>query len=259
MMRAVRFEQRFGYEIEGRTQQLIQEARPLVRQVSGDRLRHELNLILNEERCLSMLKRLQTLGLLAAIHPILDWREQYDEGMIQSLHGSIPPEWELPDKLGNLPLRLSLAYLTWLTHYPWEEACNAAERLRMPADILDCLIAYWKLTFDLPEMTGMSPSVLTNYLEGYPSAALFLVKLLNPSSAIQDLLCQYQSIWRITWPVTNGTTLREMNVQPGPQYKQILSALRSAWLDGKIHSVQEEKAFLLETVRQQGLTPSSPE
>ena len=43
MMRAIRFEQRFGFKIDQRTLQLIDEARPLVRQVSGDRLRHELN------------------------------------------------------------------------------------------------------------------------------------------------------------------------------------------------------------------------
>jgi tRNA nucleotidyltransferase (CCA-adding enzyme) len=57
MMRAVRFEQRFSFQIEERTRQLMGEAHPLMRQVSGDRMRHELNLILTEERAPAMVTR----------------------------------------------------------------------------------------------------------------------------------------------------------------------------------------------------------
>ncbi len=42
LIRAVRFEQRFNFTIEPRTFQLMQEALDLIKQVSGDRLRHEL-------------------------------------------------------------------------------------------------------------------------------------------------------------------------------------------------------------------------
>ena len=57
MLRAVRFEQRFNFQIEGRTRQLMEEARPLLHQVTGDRLRHELDLALAEEKPAAMLAR----------------------------------------------------------------------------------------------------------------------------------------------------------------------------------------------------------
>jgi hypothetical protein len=35
-----------------------------------------------------------------------------------------------------------------------------------------------------------------------------------------------------------------MQLQPGPHYRWILSALRAAWLDGEIHTIEEEKDLL---------------
>ncbi len=75
MLRAVRFEQRFGFKIEERTLQLLKEAKPLIERVSGDRIRHELDHILDEQQAEQMLTRLDELGLLSAIHPDLTWED----------------------------------------------------------------------------------------------------------------------------------------------------------------------------------------
>ena len=48
MLRAARFEQRFGFEIEPRTEELIGDALDLLDRVSPERIRHELELILAE-------------------------------------------------------------------------------------------------------------------------------------------------------------------------------------------------------------------
>ena len=42
MLRAVRLEQRLGFKIEPRTEELIGHAVGLLERVSGDRMRHEL-------------------------------------------------------------------------------------------------------------------------------------------------------------------------------------------------------------------------
>ncbi len=72
-LRAVRFEQRFDFSIEARTLELMHEGHPLIHNLSGDRLRHELNLIFQEEKAPQMFSRLDELGLLSAIHPDLRW------------------------------------------------------------------------------------------------------------------------------------------------------------------------------------------
>jgi hypothetical protein len=55
MLRAVRYEQRYGFAIESRTLQLMDEARPLVARLSAERIRHELDLFFDEPRAAAML------------------------------------------------------------------------------------------------------------------------------------------------------------------------------------------------------------
>jgi tRNA nucleotidyltransferase (CCA-adding enzyme) len=53
MLRAVRFEQRFDFHSEKRTQELLYEARSLIK-ISGDRIRHELDHIMDEDNRVQM-------------------------------------------------------------------------------------------------------------------------------------------------------------------------------------------------------------
>ena len=249
MMRAVRFEQRFGFHIEERTGQLIEEAREMMRQVSGDRLRHELTLILCEDRALDMLARLKTLDLLSAIHPALSWQPEYHSVVEQALGGPIDAAWDLPEKLGNLPQRQALALLAWLMHYPIEDAANIMQRLRLPSDLFDALYAAKTLQEALPSLVGAPPSEVTTRLEKDPLVALYLVGLFATPDEIREIIYNYLRAWRKIWPETNGHTLRAFGIPPGPSYKSILSGLRAAWLDGQIHSIEEERQMLQQRIQ----------
>jgi len=246
VMRAVRFEQRFGFKIEERTLQLMSEAHQLVRQVSGDRLRHEIVLIFNEENVLAMLKRLDDLGLLNAIHPRLNWSDKFNPIMYRALHEEIQPEWKLPEKIGHLPLRSALGFLAWLAQYPLGEAILMSERLRLPGDIQNALQSIQQLNQDLPGLSDAKPSSITSRLDSEPPVALFIIHLLEPGKAVENILHRYITRWRDTWPAIDGNALRQMGLPPGPQYKEILSALRDAWLDGKVSSIEEENRMLQE-------------
>lgn len=249
MMRAVRFEQRFGFEIEERTLQLIEEACPLVRQVSGDRLRHEFNLIFSEERVLEMLARLQELNLLSAIHPALEWQPEIGPLLIQALHGEFESGWSLPEKMGSLPTRHALAFMIWLMHFPAEEADSIARRLRLPGEILENLAAIRRLQDHLPKLIEAPTSEKTFFIENVPQPALYVTHLMQPPGKIREMIYNYLHSWRKVWPETTGNTLREMNLPPGPTYRSILSALRAAWLDGKVSTQEEERRLLQELVQ----------
>jgi tRNA nucleotidyltransferase (CCA-adding enzyme) len=244
MMRAVRFEQRFSFQIEERTLQLIQEARPLVRQVSGDRLRHELILILSEERWEAILNRLQALELLPAIHPALRWESAFAPPVERALHGQPGEEWQLPEKMGSLLLRHGLAFLTWLMHFPIEEAQSISRQLRLPGEIADNLKAALKLRADLPDLAGAPPSQITSRLDLEPAPALYAVTLFPLPEAVEKFIRRYLDHWRAVWPYTNGDTLRKMNLPPGPYYRLLLARLRGAWLDGLVTSEEAERALL---------------
>jgi tRNA nucleotidyltransferase (CCA-adding enzyme) len=73
ILRAIRFEQRFGFNIEERTLALISEAQELLEKVSGDRIRHEIDLIMEEPRAPEMLARINKLKLLRTFFYYIRW------------------------------------------------------------------------------------------------------------------------------------------------------------------------------------------
>ena len=249
LMRAVRFEQRFGFNIEERTRQLMTEARPLVRQVSGDRLRHEFNLILSEQHPQPMLARLAELDLLSAIHPALTWPPHLAPVFEEILRSSLQPGWQLPAKIGNLDIQHALAYLVWFLQYSLSEGHAIGQRLRMPGDFLENLSAAHHLREELPALAGMRPSRAVARLDQIPLLAIYLLHQLSDDSATREFLARYTLNWRHVTPLTSGDDLRALGLPPGPHYRVILAALRSAWLDGQIASPAEEQHLLFQLVQ----------
>lgn len=243
LMRAVRFEQRFGFEIEERTQQLMHEARQIVRQVSGDRLRHELNLILEEQRPQPVLARLDALELLGAIHPAFNWPEALTDPFDIILHQGPDPCWNLPDKTGNLNTRHALAYLAWLLYYPSEIGLVISQRLRLPGDLADSLGAAHRLRDEMERLICQPPSQATAVLDSIPTLALACLDITSQDAVHKQFLHTYAQIWRTIWPTKTGDDLRALKIPPGPQYRVVLASLRAAWLDGKIKSAADEQAL----------------
>jgi tRNA nucleotidyltransferase (CCA-adding enzyme) len=244
ILRAVRFEQRFEFQMEDRTRQLMGEAHEILRQVSGDRLRHELDLILSEERAAQMLTRLDELGLLVAIHPDLKWEHELTVLLEQALNGPIDPVWELPERIGHTPTPRLLGYLIWLGKLPFKQTESIATRLRFPNTMCTPLLAACQLWHDLPGLMEGRPSEITIRLDTVPRPALYAVSILAPSADAKMLLLRYITEWRLIHPFITGDTLMSMNVRPGPAYHQILESLRAAWLDRVISNTQEEHTLL---------------
>jgi tRNA nucleotidyltransferase (CCA-adding enzyme) len=244
LLRAVRFEQRFNFKIETRTRELMEGAKELIRQVSGDRLRHEINLIFCEEHAAEMLARLHELDLLEAIQPGLLWKNELAVPLREALLGEIDPTWDLPERIGNISIRQFLGYLVWLTENPMDVIRNTAERLRFPRMIRAAVEESSILWKELPGLRGASPSVITQRLDSVPLPTLYGIYILQPSKEIKQILEDYVHSYRHVKSYTTGQELKEMNVPPGPAYRNILEQLRSAWLDGKITSSIEEKGLL---------------
>jgi len=79
IFRALRFEQRFSFRLSKLTRSLIENAIKMdfLKNLSGKRIDTELQLILKEEKALSIIRRMAEFGLLTYIHPAI----QYTAGM----------------------------------------------------------------------------------------------------------------------------------------------------------------------------------
>jgi tRNA nucleotidyltransferase (CCA-adding enzyme) len=244
LLRAIRFEQRFHFQIESRTRELMEQARPLLKQVTGSRLRHELDLMLEEQQAVDMLARLSQLDLLSAIHPDLAWSAELKKPLESVLSHKLGKSWELPESYANWPTRRVLAYLVWLGQLPVASALKIAERLRFPALIQEALEETCRLWVDLPGLVGQPASAITQRLEEAPIMSVYAVSALNADPATKKIIVEFITHWRKVKPAITGKTLLKLGVPPGPLYKDLLKQLRAAWLDGVITSTEEENAYL---------------
>jgi tRNA nucleotidyltransferase (CCA-adding enzyme) len=60
----------------------------------------------------------------------------------------------------------------------------------------------------------------------------------------EQSLRRYLTNWQNVKPFCTGDDLKKRGLEPGPKYKEILSRLRAAWLDGEVKTSDEEKAWL---------------
>lgn len=250
LLRAVRFEQRFGFHIEKRTLELMNEARPLLKQVSGDRLRHELDQMIAEEGVVDMFTRLNELGLQTALHPDLPWSRELSTDVLQILHSDPEPEWKLPEAINSIPLRRMLVYIVWLCRLPKERILPIGDRLRLPGTLLDLILGASGIWHELPDLRDARASELTARLDSVPMPGLYGIYRIAPEDGLRHIIRQYVTHWQYIHPTVNGHDLERRGITPGPIYREILSTLRNAWLDGEIHSPEEEEALLAKVLRE---------
>jgi tRNA nucleotidyltransferase (CCA-adding enzyme) len=230
MYRAVRYEARYGFKIAEDTLALIPEARPFVEKLSAQRIRHELDLILEEPNAVPMLKRLDELDLLSIIHPMLS---NFNRTNLATITSEDPV-------LQNRNSR----WILWLMHLKAQEIEFLNERLHFPAELLKSLHSAALLNAHLTTVSGLKPSKVVEFLEGYSIKALEVLSIAVEDIEIKNILTRYLMEWWHIKPKTTGHDLKKRGIPPGPKYTEILRRLRAAWLDGEVKTEAEEEALL---------------
>jgi tRNA nucleotidyltransferase (CCA-adding enzyme) len=236
MYRAVRYEGRYSFKIAEDTLALIPEARGYVENLSAQRIRHELDLILDESNAVSMLKRLDELDLLVPIHPSL---ANFGQSNLATLRSDDPA-------LRNRNSR----WLLWLMHLPEQEIEFLNKRLHFTADLLKILRSASVLNANLNAVIGLKPSRVVETLESYSIKAIEVVSSAVQDQEIKNILTKYLIEWWYVKPKSTGHDLKKRGVPPGPKYNEILRRLRAAWLDGEVKTEEEEKKMLDEMLKE---------
>lgn len=252
LLRAVRFEQRFNFQIEPRTLALMEESLPLINKLTGARLRHEINLILAEPKAPAMISRMDELGILKAIHPGLPWNKDLAADLQALDTEPIDPTWDLPAHADHLNLKQTLSYLLWLGKLPETMLRSIVSRLRFKSDIKKLLMATSRLNRILPGLVAAKTSDFVRELDPVSRLAIYAAFLTNTDETLQSRILTYIRRWSKVEPHTTGDDLRRMGLPPSPAYGQILKALRDAWLDNQLDSVEEEQALLKQLISDLG-------
>jgi tRNA nucleotidyltransferase (CCA-adding enzyme) len=220
------------------------EALELLHQVSGDRLRHEIDLILVEEKSVQMLERLNELQLLNSIHPALSWPADLVDSMQKITHGEIAPIWNLSAHWNGLSTQIVLEYLLWFSNIPEKSIFEICDRLRFPAPLRLATLQTASLRQMLPDLLNSKSSQVAAKLNAYPAIVIAAMVLAEADKDTGKLLMDYYHKLRPVHPKTSGADLQKMGIPQGPVYRTILETLRAAWLDGDISTPVEEKLLL---------------
>ncbi|RIK29563.1 MAG: hypothetical protein DCC56_12730 [Anaerolineae bacterium] len=234
IFRAVRYAARYGFDIGSETLKLVNaESLNVLSGLSGERLRHEFDLIFAEKDSPTMFARLAELNVLTALDtPNFD-------ASYANLIDKLPEE-----SLGVEIDRITLGYILWLADSSSTKIRSLSVRLAFTAELTETLISASELKSMLPKMINAKPSGWTFAIENMPLASIYGVYLMTNDKPLFDFL----STWRHVKPVTTGDDLKARGLEPGPRYGEILRRLRAAWLDGEVKSKEDELKLLNEFI-----------
>ena len=235
MMRAVRYEQRFGFTIHKSTLDDMSEAVSAGHMdvVSGDRWRHELERILDEDDPVAPLQRAVQLGLMEGIHPAFGKLLMDEDSGLRKVASLASSE----DKTES-----DVCFAVLFSTLSGADAEGVIHRLRLP----ERQAALARDTIELRESEAQiraasgRPSELVRALAGVDPAAVSAWAELSSDKVVANALRQYVSDLRFVKPELSGTELLQMGAVEGPEVGQVLGRLRDARLDGTVVSKEEE-------------------
>jgi tRNA nucleotidyltransferase (CCA-adding enzyme) len=257
MLRAIRLEQRLGFRIEAMTEELISDALEWLDRVSGERIRQELDALFEEEEFIKPLGRLTELGVLSQIHPTLTW-DAWMEETIKAFPAALD-YWrsQRPRSHPATGMRHPPSVLPYLAlmslRTTAEEVETLARRLSLPKHDTRFLLQTNHLCSTLPALAKakLPPSGIHHLLWPYSDEVIFICWLASEDELIKQRLELYHRELAFVEPLIDGDELKKIGLPPGPLYGQILGALRDARLDGKIKTLDEEKALVQQVIARQ--------
>lgn len=254
IFRAVRFAVRLGFSLDEQTEQFVRyaigsgiysktqasrEKTPALQ----TRLKAELKYMLSTAQWEASLSEISRLGALACLHSSLQmtpalwrqlrrmsrWLNKFD---VKDL-GDVPPRWLMLLELliAQLipPLRDRLATDLNLS-------AQSQHRLKH--------LHLWEadLTAQIP--AANKPSQIYNLLKKYERSDLLLVGDRHPYT-LGPQIWQYIVQLSHQAPLINGGTLKKLGYRPGPQFKQILTAVHHRTLDLELTTAQAAEDYVL--------------
>ena len=232
LFRAVRYEQRLGFTIASGTLALIPGAWDALAALTGDRVRHEFELIFREPRVVAMLARLAGLEILPYVHPALRWGER------EAARAAIIPELPVADWRLASPLEPDALYFALMLGAASPvEVTGALARLNTNGVVSRAVIEGIHL-----RGAWTRPSEAVAILGQLSELGVVVAYVLHEGA--RAALNDYLARWRFVRAETIGDDLIARGLTPGPQFKRLLWELRAARLDGVITDIAGERELI---------------
>lgn len=230
IFRTIRYAVRLGYSIDSRTIELISRSLDNIDRLSGARIRHEFELMLIEQNRVSILKKSEELGLLAAISPGLRVSAKALQVIeTQTEDGSISTE--MADLLAIATFGLNE-----------EEAKQIVQRFDGPGNWGESITGNADLSklVSVLDESGIKPSEITDILRPIPLASIQAYISAGPPLPRRDRMVDYMNRIRFIEPELSGADLLAEGIPEGPVIGTLIDIVRRAKLDGQVSTKQDE-------------------
>jgi tRNA nucleotidyltransferase (CCA-adding enzyme) len=233
--RAIRYEQRLDFKLEQHTGELLSRDVAMLSTVSGDRIRHEVELMLKENNPEKMLRRADELKVLEKLHPSLkgdDWLLQ----MFRKVRETLSPD--------QLTVGHYLAILTYrLKKVEFEQIISY---LRLPRQMAETLRDVSELRSQLEKLNSanLKPGQIYAKLSKYSQTAAIVNMIVTDMVTACNNIELYLNKLHYIKPFLTGKDLQNMGITPGSQMQQILKRLHESRLNGKVDSHEDEELLV---------------
>ncbi len=237
IFRAFRFAARFDFKLARDTRFQLQQAlngHPFA-EVSGDRLRDEIDRVFREPSPVKVVKRLFERDVFSNFMPEFKWVEEMELWFKQA-HTLLDEE--------DLKRPEMVYYCLLLRPFPSEKIEQLAERLMF--NQRRCRIVNKFKQFE--EIRGevefaSQPSRLYNLLNYIREAEVFVALLASESENIQKKIKTYREEIAPVSRIVDGEDLKEWGVEPGPIMGEMLENIFAYQLDTGTEDKEELKEF----------------
>ncbi len=247
VFRAVRFEQRFGFNIGKLTLGLIENAVKMdfFRELSGRRLFSELRQILEEEKPVMALQRLNEYNLLKVIHPKIVYNSVL-EALLHSVEKVLT--WHNLLFLDE-PCKAWMVYLLALIESiekgDGDALCDRLQLIQRHRKVLIQEKAKAEESMKwMASQETLKNSDVYRKLHPFHTETLLYMMASTTRESTKRAISNYITRLRSTTTFLNGNDLKEMDFKPGPLFREILDSLLDARLNGEVKTRLNEIEFV---------------
>ena len=242
VFRAIRLEQRLGFQLDQDTAVLMQEAvkMGLLHRLSPSRLSAELHHVLLERAPVKTLARLADFNLLQLIHPRLKWTPGLAR-LMKAVEKAV--EWHAKFSLGPLASPWVVYGMALLDALPQPAIQETLVRLTLSRRQTQAMLRTSQESTRLLRTLDrtVKPSETFRALCNLPEETLIFLMAKTRSKRAKQKIVDMFTTYRRMKPILHGTDLKTMGLKPGPLYNRILDLLLDARLDGTVETETDER------------------
>ena len=249
IFRAIKFSNRFGFNIGKVTSNLIKNAVKIdcFKNLSGLRVLNELKQIFEEDNPIPAIKSLESYGLEKVIHPNLDiipktYQLLESVNKILSWHDLLYTNESYP--------RWSVYFMALLNRCSYTVSKEICTRLNVPLKERDLFLARRytaekKLSM-IETSDGYTKQEIYWVLIHFKTEYILYMMALTGNEKIRKDISNFYTRHRKIQPVIKGKDLLELGLKPGPVFTRILNQVVNAKLDDGLKTRKEELDFAVQ-------------